>query len=839
MGFRVHKFGGTSVGNGARIRAVADLVAAAERPTLVVSSAMASITDQLVAACDAAARYDLEAATALVDDIFSAHLTAAEELALGPESQSQLEGARLKAELEGLLKASIVAGELTPRVRDRILATGEKLAVRLLAETLTAMGIWARAVDADTFLETDDRFGQATPIRGVAERQTRNMLLPIIEAGVVPVVTGFCGRSPQGSTTTLGRGGSDFTATWLGAALGAEEVIIWTDVAGVYTADPRRVDGVRVVPQLNFREAAELSYYGAKVLNPRAIAPAAQVRTPIAVRSTFEPHRPGTIVDGRFTAGSHPVKALSAVRDHCLIALEGKGMSGVPGIAARAFAALAERDVSVTLISQSSSEASICIAVPEVAAAEAERAWKKAFRAELVRGDIEEIAVRTRVCIVAAVGLGMVHGTGVAGRLFYALGRAGVSVLAIAQGSSELNISVAVDGADVDRALGAAHDAFGLHRLDTGRGETDHMDLVILGAGNVAQAFLHSLAERRDSIEARFGLEPHVVGWADRSGAVFSAGGISSTQLESLIADKRAGMGLGHGDDGRAGMSTLALVTEASRWRLSTPVVVDLTDADHSEVFMKAFTIGMDVVTANKKPLAGDLQLFEAMRDTARARGALLKAETTVGAGLPVIDTLEHLLATGDRLVKAEGCLSGTLGFLCSALEAGTPFSQAVQHAMERGFTEPDPAADLTGADVARKALILGRWGGVLGEGAEVRRTGLVPDDWQGLPKETLLSRLKGLDDAFAQRMKAAREADATLRFVASVSASGVEVGLQTVPLDAPLGRLSGADNMVVFHTERYDERPLVVMGPGAGVPVTAMGVLSDVLRVAAERRAS
>lgn len=830
----VFKFGGTSVAGAERLRGVAALVEAgrARARIVVVSSAMSGVTDALLAVAAAAARGERDDALARVGALRAQHLEVAAALADDGEVYADVNA--LLDEVAELANASARLGEVSGRARDRIVATGEKLAVRLLARALRAHGLDALAVDADTCLETDATHGEAEPLGALADRSLRAALEPLLGSGRVPVVTGFVGRAPDGATTTLGRGGSDYTATLLAAGLGADEVTIWTDVPGVFSADPRAVPQARVIPQLHYREAAELSYYGAKVLHQRTMIPVASLKIPVWTRSTLEPELPGTVVDGRFTPGSHPVKAITAIKGQSLISIEGKGMSGVPGVAARVFGALAGEGISVTMISQSSSEASITLAVPAAEARRAESALKRVFRDELARGGVEEVVRRDAVALVACVGLGMAHTPGVAARIFGALGGARVNVLAIAQGSSELNISLAVDEREVAPALRALHAELGLDRRDTGVAEADGVDLLLFGLGAIGREVLRQLLAPDTAGLARLGLRARIVGVADRSGYLVQPGGIGDP----------AGISLHKAEGGRvidlpgavAG-DAAAFVREALSWRLSRPVLIDCTDAGEAgEAWLEALRRGADVVTANKKPLAASFADYVALREAGAATGARLRNEATVGAGLPVIDTLDTLLATGDALHRAEGALSGTLGFLMTALGEGRRLSEAVEEAVALGYTEPDPVADLSGADVARKALILGRHSGLLAGDVPVALTGLVPDDWAGLPKPELFARLRGLDDAFAARVAAAQEAGRALRFVARVEPGRVEVGPMEVPASSPLGGLRGTDNLVVFTSQRYSSRPLVVSGPGAGAAVTAMGVLGDLFRLVAGR---
>jgi len=836
----VHKFGGTSVSDAARMQSVAAIVdrAARQSRVVVVVSAMAGVTDALVRAADVAREGRRDESVAVVSSILARHEAALDTCGVSDAEAVRASVRSLGEEVCDVLRAVARLKQLSGASRDRVLSLGEKLSVRVLASVLRAAGMHALALDADGFLETDASFGEANPVAGAVSRSIAAALTGPLEQGAIVVTTGFLGRAPDGSTTTLGRGGSDFSATLIAAALRADEVVIWTDVDGVYSANPRVVPEARRIRQLNFREAAELSFYGAKVLHQRTIIPVASLGIPVRIKSSFEPDAEGTTVDVRFTPGSHPVKAISAIGKQALVSVEGKGMAGVPGVAARVFGALARLGISVTMISQSSSESSICLAVPEDDAEAAELALKQAFRSQISAGDVDEIVVRRGVGLVAAVGLGMAHTPGVSGRLFAALGKRRINVLAVAQGSSELNISFAVDQAQADDAIRAVHEDFGLHRADTGEDTAGRMDILLLGFGNIGRALSELLIERRAHVFQRFGLEPRIVAVCDRSGYVFRPNAIAAHDLRVLQAEKAGGHHVAAMPGAIASTDPTEMVREALAYRLARPVLVDVSDyADAHLVMLEAMKLGCDIVTANKKPLAGPFAQYRQLRDDAAELGRILKAEATVGAGLPVIDTLETMLGAGDRLTCAQGCLSGTLAFVLSQLENGTRFSDAVLEAVRLGYTEPDPMVDLCGADVGRKAVILGRVSGLVTGDVTLDLQGLVDRSLVGLPTHQWRKAIEAMDDELAARVDEARKDRKALRFVATVQPGRVVVGPQLVDLDSPLGMLRGTDNMIVFWSERYDKRPLVITGPGAGVDVTAMGVMGDILRIAAERR--
>lgn len=828
---QIYKFGGTSLGDADRIRNAARIVRACSSPVVVVVSAMGGITNRLVQAASLAdsGRVDRQS----LDEIAERHRQTVEELGLNITNQID----PLLAELEELLAASAVVRGVPPRIRDRLLVTGEKLSARMLAALLASDGIGpAQHIDADTFLETDARFGEASPLFGVYAPSVRAALRPMLDAGTIPVVTGFCGRAPCGSTTTLGRGGSDYSATLIAAAIGASEVTIWTDVPGVYSANPSVVPGARVLPQLNYREAGELSYYGAKVLHPSTIKPLIEPAIPALIKSTLEPDAPGTRVDATITPGTHPVKAVSAVPNHALISLEGTGMAGVPGIAARIFSTLAHEGISVTMISQSSAESSVCVAVPQDRAADAQIALRGAFRIDLAHADIEDIRVETDVSLVAAIGLGMNHTEGVASRVFDAVARAGVNIMAIAQGASELNITFAVHQNDCQNAIRAIHDAFGLHLLDPGEDNASHADLLLVGFGRIGRRLSEMLTEQANAIRARHGASPRVVGISDRSGYLFSASGLSAETLRAATEAKQNRSPLTSlGDPAKSGGPT-AMLDEAFEYRLSRPILIDISDGDSSALHTRALQNNADVVTANKVPLAGSLAKHRELTATTERTGGIVRKEATVGAGLPIIDTIEQLLAAGDRVLRIEGCLSGSLTYVLSRLGDGEALGDILRSASEQGYLEPNPLVDLSGEDVLRKAIIISRVAGFEIDDVHVRCTGLA--DRSGLAEgevpsiESIPAMCQSLLD---QADQASREGRG-LRYVATVEPDAIDVRPVAVDPGSPFGALRGTDNLVLIRTERYHDSPIAIAGPGAGIDVTAMGVLSDVLRIVAER---
>jgi aspartokinase/homoserine dehydrogenase 1 len=825
----IHKFGGASLADAAAVRHAVTLIQGWPGPRVVVVSAMAGVTDLLLAVGARARGGDFLKASQAVARLRERHHDAARALLSGGTRQEALAfiDAQLD-ELESLARGLAILRELTPRTGDFLVARGERLSARLVAAALQTAGVKTRYVDAAEVVVTDSHFGAASPDLEATDQKLRKALLPLLRQGTTPVVTGFIGATPGGELTTLGRGGSDLTAALVGRALGARAVHLWKDVPGLLTSDPRVVPDARVLPQLHVREAAELAYYGAKVLHPRALIPVIGRKVPLFVRPFADPSAAGTEVSERETGLEVPVKALSAAGGQALVTVEGNGMLGVPGVAARTFQALQRERISVSLITQASSEHSICLCIPAALAERAKACLTEAFREEIAHREIDGVAVRTGLATLAVVGLGMAGTPGVAERVFSALARAGINVIAIAQGSSELNISAVVDESQADTAQRAIHAAFQLGKLGGGSvAPRDRLDVFLLGFGRIGRSFGELVAELPAN-----GPKVRIVGVADRSGVVFDPEGLSPHRLQVIAREKAKGHSLKHLEGGRAERAEDA-VRRALRHALSRPVLVDVTADETGPVLEAALEAGMDVVLANKKPLAGPAKQAEALFALAERQGRRIRHEATVGAGLPVMDTFAKLIETGDEVLSIEGCLSGTLGFLLSELERWRKFSQALHAAMHAGYTEPDPREDLSGQDVARKALILGRLLGFKGEPGAVVTESLVPPGAEKLPLKQFLARLAGWDDHFAQQVRKAQQQGRVLRYIATVTPKRLRVGLQAVPLDSPFAALKGTDNQIVFTTARYREHPLVVRGPGAGPLVTAAGVLNDVLALA------
>jgi aspartokinase/homoserine dehydrogenase 1 len=818
----VWKFGGASLADGSAIEKAVDLIARHKGPLVIVASALAGVTDLLLDGAAAATSGRSAAAARAAAVFLRRHRDVARALIpAGPARR------RLLATIDGAAReyrelciAIGVLGHLAPRASDLLVSRGERMSASIVAAALTRARRRAAYVDASEVVVTDGHHGGAAPNLAATARLARRRVRPLVSAGTIAVVPGFIGRAPDGSLTTLGRGGSDLTATLLSRALGARRVVLWKDVPGILTADPRLVTDARLIPQLHHREAAEVAHYGAKVLHPRALIPIAGTRITLHVRSFIHTDQPGTEVSAKRSLAMYPVKAIAIVRGQAIVTVAGKGMVGVHGIAARTFVAVDAERLSVSTIFQASSESSIGFTLPEGEADRAVKSLRAAFRDELASGLIDSVTARPGMAVVAVVGDGMAGAPGIASRVFSALSAGGINVVAIAQGSSERNISFAVTADQATDAARRVHATFQLSKIGGGRAPaTPRTDVVLLGFGRVGRALADQIGATNSQGQVR------VVGLLDRSGYIFDPRGISRRRLTVLTREKDAGellASLG----GRPAQAADALALMASH-AVSRPVVVDVTSEETGDLLRAALGNGFSVVLANKKPLAGSWESYAALVSAPAHGSRQVKYEATVGAGLPIIDTYHKLVETGDRVLRMEGCVSGTLMYVVSAVSEGRPFSQAVREAVDLGYAEPDPRDDLSGRDAARKALILARLMGY--RGAAPAPDDLVPRALKKLPLDQFLARLPEVDADWKDRVAREAARGHVLRYVVTATPRGVSARLTSVAASSPIGALQGTRNLVAFTTRRYLKEPLVISGPGAGAEVTAAGILNDI----------
>ncbi len=813
----VHKFGGTSVANADRYRNVAAIVTEDPAPRrAVVVSAMSGVTDALLALVGAARRRADGYREALAA-LHQRHVDAARELLPDPAPLLAV-FERDVADLADILRGVWLGRSASELTEELVAGYGELWSAQLLHAHLQSKGAPVAWVDAREVLVVHPAdLGPQVDWKTSTERLAAALMQRPCE---LLVVTGFIASTPEGVPTTLKRNGSDFSASIFGALLDAAEITIWTDVDGVLSADPRRVPEAVLVGEMSYDEACELAYFGAKVLHPRTMEPAVTRGIPLRIRNTFAASKPGTRIAAPTDLGprENPVSGFSTFDRVALINVEGTGMIGVPGVAQRLFGALREVKVSVVLISQASSEHSICVAVPEAHGALAREVVERAFDHEIAAGQIQRVELVAGLTILAAVGDNMARHPGVAARFFGALARAGVNVRAVAQGSSERNISAVIDGADSTRALRAVHAGFYLSERVLSVG--------LVGSGGVGKALLAQLAEQAPVLRERFKLDLRVRAVSDSRRMVLSDTALDPR--EALAALEREGRPV----------DLDAFAAHVRAPHLPHAAVVDCTASEDVAARYEGWMAqGIHVVTPNKRAGAGPLARYRALRRFAVEGGRHWLYEATVGAGLPVIATLRDLVRTGDRVERVEGVLSGTLSYVFNTYDGSEPFSAVVRRAHALGYTEPDPRDDLSGMDVARKLVILAREMGVEIELSDVSVESLIPADAaDAASAEDFLDRLARSDSAMEARVREAQRSGSRLRYVGVVDVDGsARVSLSPYPERHAFARLAETDNVFAFTTARYKPaQPLVVQGPGAGPAVTAAGVFSDLLRLSA-----
>jgi bifunctional aspartokinase / homoserine dehydrogenase 1 len=817
----VHKFGGTSVANPERYRHVTEvLIRRPEARRAVVVSAMAGVTDMLVRVVELAARRD-RAYLETLEELRRRHREAVVDLLtpdLADELLERIE--RDFTDVADVLHATWLLRSHSRRAMDLVTGYGEIWSAQMLAAHMTAAGEPATWLDAREVLVVRAEAG-GVEVDWTASAARLNAWLELREE--LPrtvVVTGYIASTADGLAATLGRNGSDFSASIFGALLDAAEIHIWTDVDGVMSANPRLVPDAVLLDELSYNEAMELAYFGARVIHPGTMAPAVRRAIPIFIRNTFRPELPGTRIH-LGGASRFDVKGFATIEGVSLVNVEGTGMIGVPGTAHRLFGALHEEGVSVMMISQGSSEHSICFVVPGSVGDRAKSAVERAFFAERHYGQVQTVELFPNCCVLAVVGDRMAGHPGVAGKFFGSLGRAGVNIRAIAQGSSERNISVVIDDADASRALRAVHGGFYL--------SPQTLSIGIVGTGIVGGALLDQLAEQSRALKQEFNLDLRVRAIASSRRTAYS-----ETQLD--LAHWRDALGA---EIGPTDLDAFASHVHAEH--LPHAVIIDCTASEtvarHYAGWLRR---GIHVITPNKRANTAELDYYRAIRRTSRDSGVRYLYETTVGAGLPIIQTLRDLVQTGDEVYEIEGIFSGTLAYLFNVYDGSREFSEIVADARARGFTEPDPRDDLSGVDVGRKVVILGREIGLPLELSDVSVESLVPEYLQHLSVPDFMDSLPTQDVAMAELFREATERGEVLRYVGSVDQHGrASAKLRSYPQDHPFARIQMTDNIVLFRTRRYQPNPLVVQGPGAGPEVTAGGVFADLLRLSTSLGAS
>ncbi|THH35531.1 bifunctional aspartate kinase/homoserine dehydrogenase I [Neolewinella litorea] len=813
---KVLKFGGSSVAQPDRIRGIVEILkdyyAAGDHFT-VVFSAFGGVTDNLIEMSELAARGD-DRYGQLFQEFADRHQLAIGELLTNEKLQQETahQMRRSHEVLKNLLYGIFLVREASPRTMDYVLSFGERSSSYIISQVLQQAGVPAEFLDARRIIKTDKTFGNA---KVAFEKTYAKIKEHYREHPKVQVVTGFIASAKGGLTTTLGRGGSDYTASLLAAGLKAQAIEIWTDVSGVLTADPRRVEKAFTIPKMTYAEAMEMSHFGAKVIYPPTLMPALQNRIPLYIKNTFQPDFPGTKVSEESDPDGEAVRGISSINNVALCTVSGTGMFGVPGIAGRIFGSLAAANINVILITQGSSEHAISFAVQPSDAERAREAVEAAFAFEIARGVVNAVKVERDLSVVAIIGENMRYQPGIAGRLFRALGKNGINAVAIAQGSSELNVSVVISREDETKALNALHETFFLSDYKT-------LHLFIVGVGLIGGTLLKQIDQQNDYLRERRGMELKVVGLANSKKMIFAPSGIDLSRWKESLVQSSIPIDLA------------VFVGRMRDLNLSNSIFVDNTaDSKIASFYETILDESISISTPNKIATSSGYLQYQRLKNIADKRGVQFRYETNVGAGLPVISTLRDLIDSGDRITKIEGVLSGSLSYIFNTLDGILPFSDIVREAREKGFTEPDPRIDLSGKDVARKILILARETGVPLNAEDVHVNGFLPEEAMAAASvEDFFNVIEDQAAYFNELYESASREGKVLRMIATLDSDQATVGVQAVGPDNPFYTLSGSDNMIVFTTDRYRVRPLVVRGPGAGAEVTAAGVFAEIIQI-------
>lgn len=813
---KVLKFGGSSLESAELIHRVAEIIIRShtKERSIVVVSAFRNVTDQLVEAAHAAERNG-EVYVKQLQRIQARHMDVASAL-FGNRIPSPVRKFIVDCfgQLNDVLHGISLLRDCQPRALDLVMSFGERLAAFILTAYLRTR-LSAAYVDARHILRTDARHNNATVLFEESKRLIRSHLKELYskkDTKVVPVITGFIGATAAGVTTTIGRNGSDYTASIIGAAMNASSVEIWTNVDGVLSADPNAVQKAFVLDHLSYEEAMELSYFGSKVLHPATISPAVKANIPIRIKNTLRPEGAGTLVSKRAQNWKGAAKGISSIDNVSLLTLRGMSMVGVPGTAERLFRVLASHNVNVILISQSSSEHTICFAVDSGDASAARHAISHEFRYEF-QNRLTTLDQKDNQTIIAVVGQGMKGTPGVAGKVFQPLGENNINVSAIAQGASELNISLVVDTTQRVRALNVIHQAFFEQKK--------RLALIIIGVGNIGSALLKQLYQQQGYFD-REGFEVRVCCIANSKKFLFRPEGIRfETWLEDLTSSPD-----------RTDINEI--LRRFKEFEFTNIALVDCTaSSEIVDAYEDIVNANMHIITPNKKANVLPIRRYRRLMELLQKRQKKFLYEANIGAGLPIISTLKDLIASGDRIQKIEGIFSGTLSYLFNNFTGERPFSELVREAHTLGYTEPDPREDLSGADVARKLLILARQLGMEMELRDIEVESLVPRSLRRLPfGNDFYNHYARYDSRLASRLEEAKRKNAVLRYIATLDGNKAYAGPQEIPFTHPFASLQGSDNVIAFTTDRYSQTPLVVRGPGAGADVTAMGVFSDLLKL-------
>jgi len=809
---QVLKFGGTSVANAENINKVISIVSEASKKgkTIVVVSALGGVTDLLLGAATWAAEGN-ELYKEKLAVIEQRHLEAVKNL-IPVAQQSQLLSLVKKAcnEIEDICNGIFLLRELTPRSKDRIGSYGEWLSSQIITAKFKANGLDAAWKDARELILTNSSFTVAEVEFGITNSRIKDFFSN--QTALISILPGFIAMDKDGVTTTLGRGGSDFTAAIIASAVNASVLEIWTDVSGMMTADPRLTTNARIIPHISYQEAMELSHFGAKVIYPPTIQPVMGKGIPVWIKNTFAPADQGTLIESASKRDGDIVRGISSINSIVLISLEGSGMIGIPGFSKRLFEALSSEKINVILITQSSSEHSICVGIDAASAGKAKQAVDTAFANEIALEKVEPLHIEMDLSIVALVGENMKSHPGISGRMFSAMGRNGVNIRAIAQGSSEKNISAVIATKDVRKAINVLHEEF----FET---TYKQVNLFIIGTGNVGAKLLGQLQQQLSFLQQQLHLQVNVAGLSNSRKMLINEDGINPGDWKEKLSTGNSA-------------NLEEFVNEIISHNLRNSIFVDITASDKvAAVYDQLLQKSVSVVACNKVAASSAYDSYKKLKDLAREFNCQFLFETNVGAGLPIIATLNDLISSGDNIHRMQAVLSGTLNFVFNNYDGTRKFAEVVRQAQDEGYTEPDPRLDLSGTDVMRKIMILAREAGQKIEMDDISNNSFMPEECMKGSVEDFYKEMEKYESHFQGLLKAANDKGCKLKFVASFENGKASVGLQNIDPKHDLYHLYGKDNVVLFYTDRYKEQPMVVKGAGAGAEVTASGVFADIIR--------
>lgn len=810
---KVLKFGGSSVGNAENVEKVVEIVrnSIEEGSCAVVLSAMQGTTDGLIDIAKTAERGD-DAFRLKIRELERKHISTARTLLGENSSDGVFDFIENRFnELRSICEGVYLLRELSARTLDRVVSFGEILSTKIVSAKFNLLSVENVWKDSRQIIRTDSNFGYAA----VDFAKTNELIKQFFDEQIqnLTILPGFIASDANGITTTLGRGGSDYTGAIVAAALDADVLEIWTDVSGMMTADPRIVRNIRQIPRITYREAMELSHFGAKVIYPPTIQPVLQKNIPIFIKNTFAPDDYGTLIEAETVADNEIIRGITSIDKISVLSLEGAGMIGIPGFSKRLFDSLSRARINVILITQSSSEHSICVAIEEKSDALAKEVVDKEFEYEIAVGKIAPLRVENGLSILALVGDNMRNHTGVSGKMFSALGAQGVNVRAIAQGSSERNISAIIESKDVRKAVNSLHEEF----FSDGKRQ---INLYIVGVGTVGKRLLAQLAQQQEYISEQMNLNLRVVGLANSKKFAVDEEGIDLSNWQDQLSASE--------------LSSSEITNVILEKNLRNSIFVDVTaSAEMVDIYPKLLQKTVSIIACNKVAASSEYENYQNLKNLAREYSANFLFETNVGAGLPIINTLNDLTRSGDKINRIEAVLSGTLNFVFNNYDGSRSFASVVKQAQDEGYTEPDPRLDLSGTDVARKILILAREAGRKLEMADIENEGFLPESCLKGSVEDFYAEMEKHEDYFRRLLEEAKSKGLTLKYIASFDNGKASVGLQSIDTAHNFANLSGKDNAVLFYTNRYADLPLVVKGAGAGADVTAAGVFADIIRAA------